>query len=311
MKRLLLFLIPCLLLTGCELPGKPREFSRTEFLMDTVCTIQSDSETAIDAAFSKIAEIQNATDFYDDSSTVSAFNQADTGIPVPLDFHTETIVAAALSVSEASNGAFDITVAPASVLWDFTEGSVPPEKEAIAHILPRIGWQYLTLDTDAHTLTKTKDGVCIDLGGCAKGYAADMAKNVMIEQGAAWGVLDLGGNVMVFGENPNRKDGSWEIGIQDPGKAAGVYARTVFLDETGTVVTSGTYQRKFSYSGRVFHHVLDPKTGFPAKTETQSATVTGNSALVADCLSTACLILGREKGTALADSYDATVFFTD
>ncbi len=311
MKRLLFLLIPCLLLCGCSLPKERRDFSQTEFLMDTICTIRSDSETALSAGFDAIRQVQNATDFYSETSTVSAVNKADAGVPVPLDSHTERILEIALSVSKASNGSFDVTIAPATTLWDFAKGTTPPEKAEIAQVLPWIGWENLSLDTENHTLTKAVSNVQIDLGGCAKGYAADIAKTAMTEAGATWGVLDLGGNVMVFGKNPNRTDGSWEIGIQSPGEDAGTYARTVSIPGTGAVVTSGTYQRKFSYGGEVFHHVLDPRTGFPARTETQSATITCDSALLADCLSTACLILGREDGTALADSFDATVFFID
>lgn len=309
MRRLLFLLIPCLLIAGCQFPGESRGFSETEFLMDTVCTIRSDSETAIKAGFDAVRAVQDATDFFRGSSTVSVFNRADAGVPVPLDTHTETILQTALKVSEASGGRFDVTIAPASALWNFAEGKTPPTQEKMAEALPLIGYQNLVLDTEKHTLTKTRAGVMINLGGCAKGYGADLAKKAMLEAGATWGVLDLGGNIVVFGENPNRKDGSWEIGVQEPEKDTGAYARTISLEQTGAVVTSGTYQRKFSYGGRVFHHILDPATGFPAETETKSATVTCDSALTADCLSTACLILGREKGTALAESFDATVYF--
>ncbi len=311
MKRFLVFLLPCLILTGCQLPGRTQEFSKTEFLMDTVCTIRSDSSSAISAGFDTIAEIQAATDFYSDASTVSAFNNASIGEAVPLDIHTERIMEIALDVSEASQGKFDVTIAPASSLWNFTEGAEPPKSEELAQALPSIGWEYLLLNRENHTLTKTKSGVRIDLGGCAKGYAADMAKNVMIESGATWGVLDLGGNIVVFGKNPNRRDGSWEIGLQAPGEDTGTYSQTVFIEDSGAVVTSGTYQRNFTYEGQGYHHILDPETGFPAKTETRGASVTCSSALLADCLSTACLILGREDGTALADSFLATVIFMD
>lgn len=311
MKRLLLLLSLCLFLTGCSFPGRGAGFSETEFLMDTVCTLRCDSKAALDAGFDAIRQVQNATDFYKESSTVSAFNRAKAGEHVPLDTHTETILRAALAVSKESHGRFDITIAPATALWDFTQEGVPPTGESIAEVLPLIGYQNLVLDTQSHTLTKTMDGVQIDLGGCAKGYGADMAKNAMIEAGASWGVLDLGGNIVVFGENPARKDGSWEIGVQTPKKAVGTYTRTIPLEGTGAVVTSGTYQRRFSYGGQVFHHILDPATGFPAETETSSATVTCYSALIADCLSTACLILGETEGTALADSFDATVFFIE
>ncbi len=311
MKRLLFLLIPCLLIAGCQFPGESRGFSETEFLMDTVCTIRSDSESAIQTGFDAIRQVQDATDFYKDSSTVSAFNKAKAGEAVPIDIHTEAILETALSVSKASDGRFDITIAPASALWSFTEGSVPPDRAEVQKVLPLIGYENLILDTENHTLTKTLDGVQIDLGGCAKGYAADLARSAMIEAGATWGVLDLGGNIVVFGENPNKPDGSWEIGVRDPRGAAESYAETVSLTKDGAVVTSGTYQRKFSHQGKRYHHILDPETGFPTETETQSATVTGDSALLADCLSTACLMLGREEGTALAEAFDAVVFYID
>ncbi len=311
MKRLLFLLIPCLLLNGCSLPMGNRGFSETEFLMDTVCTIRSDSESAIQAGFDAIRLVQDATDFYKETSTVSAFNKAKAGVAVPIDSHTETILETALSVSEASGGRFDVTIAPASRLWDFTEGATPPTTESVQKVLPLVGYQNLILDTSAHTLTKKADEVQIDLGGCAKGYAADLAKSAMIEAGATWGVLDLGGNIVVFGENPNKPDGSWEIGVRDPHEGAEAYVETVSLTKDGAVVTSGTYQRRFSYEGKEYHHILDPETGFPFETETQSATVTHGSALMADCLSTACLMLGRDKGTALAERYGANVLFVD
>lgn len=311
MKRLLFLLIPCLLLSGCQGIGKSREFSRTEFLMDTVCTIRCDSEAALVAGFDAIREVQAATDFYADTSTISAFNKAEAGKPIPLDSHTEAILETALRVSEASGGKFDVTIASASGLWDFTESATPPAKEAMAEVLPLIGYENLVLDTETHTLTKTLDGVEIDLGGCAKGYGADLAKAAMIKAGATWGILDLGGNIVVFGKNPKGRDGIWQIGLQAPGEDAGTYGKTVTLSQDGAVVTSGTYQRKFDYKGQTYHHILDPATGFPAETETRSATVTCDSALRADCLSTACLMLGREKGMALAESFDAAVYFID
>ncbi len=303
MKRLLFFLLFPLLLTGCSLPGKPQEYTETRFLMDTVCTIRADRKEAVLAAFHKLEEIQNFSDFYREDSTVSIFNNAPAGEAVSLDSHTETMVETALVVSEKSGGAFDVTIAPVKELWDFQEGKTPPAQEEIQKKLPLVGWEFLRLDTENHTLTKTKDGVKIDLGGVAKGYGADMAKNAMIETGASWGVLDLGGNVLVFGKNPASKDGSWEIGIQKPFSSAGDYEKTVTIEEIGAVVTSGIYQRYFTYEGNYYHHILDPKTGYPVENELLSVSISGNSGLLADCLSTACLALGKDEGQKLADSF--------
>lgn len=299
MKRLFFFLPLLLLLTGC----RAEEYKETRFLMDTVCTVRADSKEAVMAAFSVIGEIARVSDFYQEDSTVSAFNRANAGEPVPLDPHTETMIKTALSVCEASGGAFDITIAPVKELWNFTEGATPPAQEELQKVLPQVDWEFLSLDTQNHTLTKTKDGVKIDLGAVAKGYGADMAKAAMVDTGAAWGVLDLGGNVLVFGKNPKNPDGSWEVGIQKPFGSAGEYQKTVTIENTGAVVTSGIYQRNFTYEGKTYHHILDPKTGYPVENTLASVTVSGNSALLADCLSTACFVLGKEDGQRLCDAF--------
>ncbi len=303
MKRLLFFLLFPLLLTGCSLPGKPQEYTETRFLMDTVCTLRADRKEAVLAGFAKLEEIQNFSDFYREDSTVSIFNDAPAGEAVSLDSHTETMVETALTVSEKSGGGIDITIAPVKELWNFQESSLPPTPEEIKQVLPLVGWEFLRLNTKNHTLTKTKDGVKIDLGGVAKGYGADMAKNAMIETGASWGVLDLGGNVLVFGKNPASKDGSWEIGIQTPFAKAGEYEKTVTIEDAGVVVTSGIYQRYFTYEGKYYHHILNPQTGYPAENQLLSVSISGNSGLLADCLSTACLALGKDEGQKLADSF--------
>ncbi len=299
MKRLLFFLPLLLLLSGC----RAEEYKETRFLMDTVCTVQAESKEAVTAAFSAITEVERVSDFYGGTSTVSAFNRAKAGEQVPLDPHTEAMIKTALAVSEASGGAFDITIAPVKDLWNFTEGATPPTREELQKVLPQVGFTHLVLDTQSHTLTKTKDGVKIDLGAVAKGYASDIAKSEMIEAGTAWGIIDLGGNVLVFGKNPKSRDGSWEVGIQKPFGNAGEYEKTALIEDAGAVVTSGLYQRNFTYDGKLYHHILDPQTGYPVENNLISASVSGHSALLADCLSTACFVLGKEEGQGLCDAF--------
>ena len=313
-KLFFLILIICLLLTGCNIMAKS-SYTETQFLLDTVCTIKAggeNSKEAVALAFEKIREVQSVADFYDDASTISKFNKAKKNEPVALDPHTEEIIKTALEVSQKSEGAFDITIASVKELWDFKgENPSPPDIKLIEERLPLVGWQKLILDTENHTLTKTEDNVKIDLGGAAKGYATDVAVEVLKNAGAEWGILDLGGNIAVFGTNPNRKDGSWQVGIQKPYENSGQYSQTVSLSGCGAVVTSGVYQRYFTYEGANYHHSLNPVTGLPADVETESVSIKGDSALVADCLSTACLVLGREKGEALAKSYNTEIIFEE
>lgn len=313
-KLFLLILITCLILTGCNIMTKP-SYTETRFLLDTVCTIKAggeNSKEAVDLAFEKIKEVQSVADFYNADSTVSKFNEAKKNQPVALDPHTEEIIKTALEISQKSEGAFDITIAPVKELWDFKgENPSPPDSKFIEEKLPLVGWQKLILDTENHTLTKTEDNVKIDLGGAAKGYATDVAAEAMKNAGAEWGILDLGGNIAVFGTNPNRKDGSWQVGIQKPFEDSGRYSKTVSLTNHGVVVTSGIYQRCFTHEGKNYHHILNPATGLPADAETESVSIKGETALVADCLSTACLVLGREKGEALAKSYNTEIIFEE
>lgn len=309
---LLPFLFLLMLLTGCG--GKSgEEYSETQFLLDTVCTVRAGgggAENAVRSAFARIREISQAVDCYSQESVVSAFNRAVAGETVELDVHTAAVLEGALAVSRASGGAFDVTVAPVQKLWPFQgqPDAEPPAEAAVVEKLSLVGYENLVFDAERGTLTKLRDGVEIDLGGAAKGYAADQAVQVLREAGVSYALLDLGGNVAVFGENPKRKDGSWQVGIQKPFASAGEYSRVLSV-KSGAVVTSGTYQRGFDYRGRRFHHILNPDTGFPADTGLFGVTVTADSALLADCLSTGCLVLGEEKGRRLAEQFGAEIYF--
>lgn len=312
MKRLLTVMIiaAAVLLSACQMPQKISEYSDTCFALDTVCSISAGGENAqeaVNAAFEEIRSIQSALDFYDDGSVVSVFNRAAADEEVKLDIHTAAVLNRALEVSEASGGAFDVTIAPIKELWSFTEGSSPPGEGEIKERLPVTGYEKLIFDRERMTLKKTTDGVKIDLGGAAKGYAADRAAAVLREHGAVYALINLGGNVYVFGDNPRRRDGKWQIGIQKPFGSDGEYTQILSAD-SGAVVTSGTYQRCFTYAGRLYHHVLNPADGYPADSGISGATVKAEEALTADCLSTACLVLGEEKGRALAESFGAELY---
>ncbi len=295
-------------LSGC---GSRRAVSDTRFILDTVCTItvggSDNPEKIISEAFDAATAIENKIDYYDTSSVVSVFNGAEAGTPVALDDDTYNIVSRALEVSESSGGAFDITIAPVNDLWDFkSENHVVPDAEQIQSRLKAVGYEKLVLDSGNKTLTKTENGVKIDLGGCGKGYCCQAALDYISENYPdCYAILDFGGNVSVYGKNPRRADGSFSVGIQDPEAQTGVYSQTVSINSGESVVTSGTYQRHFMADGVNYHHILDPATGFPAQTNISSVSIVCGSSLTADCLSTACLVLGKEDGTALAEKYGA------
>ncbi len=307
MKRctICLSLIFAVMLCGCVANIDPvSEYSGSELIMDTVCTVRIGGDNAQEiakAVFERIAEISEKTDYFSGTSEVSKINQAGANVSIELSEDVFNIIKASLEVSKLSNGAFDITLAPIKDLWNISGGShKPPSEKEIDKALSSVGYEKLIFNEENQTLTKLSDDVRIDLGGAAKGYAADCAVDVLREYRAAYGIIDLGGNIYAFGKNPSRADGKWLIGIQKPFEKNGEYSQTILIDD-GAVVTAGTYQRYFEWDGEKYHHIMNSKTGRPADSGLASASVTSQSALLADCISTACVVLGEEKGMALSE----------
>ncbi len=284
----------------------------TEFLFDTYCTVTAyskDADAAVSAVFDELSRIHSLTNFFDENSDVSKINRAANGEKVKVDPCVINIISKAQEIKLASDGAFDISIAPASMLWKFDENApTPPTDEQINQALLSVGNSGLTVDVAEMTVSKVLDTAMIDLGGVAKGYAGDVALKILREYGVEAAIVDLGGNILCYGKNPNSKDGKWRIGLQKPFAPTGEYSNTVQLTE-GAVVTSGTYQRYFEHEGEVYHHIIDPKTGRPARQSYQSVTVVAESSMEADCLATAVYVLGREQGETLARSRGAEVYF--
>ena len=311
---ILSFIIAAAAFSGCAPPPDRTRASDTRFLLDTVCTVTvggDDAEAVVSEVFDIISKIAAEIDYYDPGSSVSKFNSAPAGEAVPIGESCAEIVAAALDVSAASDGAFDITTAPLKDLWDFkSENPEVPAPEQLGEALAHVGYEKLAFDPDARTLSKTEDGVRIDLGGCGKGYCCQAAINYIEENRPdCFAIIDLGGNVGVYGDNPRTADGSFTGGIQNPDGEGGEYSQTVSIISGQSAVTSGTYQRHFVKDGVNYHHILDPATGMPASNGFESATIVCGSGVTADCLSTACMVLPEDEGRALAEKYGAELIY--
>lgn len=289
---------------------KNRGYERCEFMFDTQCTVTAygkDAKIAVNAVFNRFTEIHNVTNFHSDNSQVTYINNAAAGIEISVDEELTEMLSAALEVGNSSQGAFDITVAPVSTLWNFSEGGNVPSYDEIQQSLGLVGIDKFHYDGKSR-LTKMADGVKIDLGGGVKGYAGDVAIEILKGYDVTGAVVDLGGNITCFGKNPNSTNGKWRIGLQKPFAPTGEYDDVIEMSE-GAVVTSGIYQRYFEKDGKRYHHIIDPKTGYPAEAEYSSVTIVADSGLYADCLATACFILGKDKGKELADKYSAEIYF--
>jgi thiamine biosynthesis lipoprotein len=201
-----------------------------------------------------------------------------------------------------SEGAFSITTRALSALWEIHArcGTVPSRAE-VEHALLLVNDEEIALDDDAQTAELGRFGQSVDLGAIAKGYAADEVRRILIDGGVTGALINLGGTVSVIGEGKH-------VGIQHPDRMTGIPMGRVLLAD-GCAVTSGDYERYYEVDGTRYHHILDPRTGYPSRSGLRSVTLIGDSALALDALSTAVFVLGAEKGLPLVQQagYEAVL----
>ncbi len=304
-NKLLPLLLACsFFLTGC---GNMKSESVVGYYFDTVVTLSGYcTKDILTDALTECGRYEKLLSRTAEGSDVWNINNAH-GSQVAVSPHTTEILKLAVNISNASGGAFDVTIAPASELWDFSaaEPSVPDEA-ALSAAAEKIDYRKIYISGNTVTLP---DGMAIDLGGIAKGYIADRIAEYLSGRGVECAVINLGGNIVMVGQKPDGK--SWSIGIQDPEGATGNHL-TEIKTTGGAAVTSGTYERGFDLDGVRYHHILDTRTGWPIQNGIASLTVFTKSSALADALSTACFALGIEKGSLLLAEYDADgVFVTN
>ena len=288
--------------TGC---GGKEPVSGSEFCLDTSCEItiydmegMSEDKAAgiIDQAFAGIREYENMLSRTVEGSDVYRINHAD-GKSTEVSAETLDVIHTGLLMAELSGGKFDITVGALTDLWKFTSDNPSvPEDQEIRKALETVGYENITMKGNEVGLSDSETR--IDLGGVAKGYIADKTGEYMEAQGVTKAIINLGGNITAIGEK--EEDTPWTIGIERPYSDRSEIVGSIKVSDK-TVVTSGIYERQFVEDGVRYHHVLDPQTGYPAETDLEAVTITavkGNSGFC-DSLSTACLILGKEKAHRL------------
>lgn len=311
-KRLTALLTAALLLlSGCSGLPRKQEQIYTDTLFDTVIRIEI-YDSAGDEVLKGCEEICKKYDsmFSNkiEDSEISRINSAG-GAPVEVSSETVTLIKKAVYYSDLSNGAFDITIAPVSNLWDFhSDEPVLPAAETVAEAASHVDYKNILIKDN--TVQLLDPYAAIDVGAIAKGYIADRLKDYLKDHGIRHALINLGGNVLVMG---TKLDGSdYNIGIQKPFDRTGEPVTSVRLSDK-SVVTSGTYQRYFESEGKIYHHILDPHTGYPCENTLQSVTIITNSSLTADALSTTCFLLGYDKGLRLVNQLDNVdaVFITN
>lgn len=307
---ILLILLSSVIIPSCRKQETP--FEATNIIMGTIVSQRifgDNSNAAATEATEKIRNLEGMLSFFKPESEISRLNSSAGRSKIKLSSDTFFILSKSIEYSHLSNGMFNIMVGPLVKKWKVTgENPVIPSPTEVRSLLALIDYRDLILNKNELTARLSKKGQKVDLGGIAKGFAADEALKIYRKHGIKSAIIDIGGNVSVLGYKP---DGSpWAIGIQDPSKKRGNYICSIMLNNK-SLSTSGAYERYFEKDGKVYHHIIDPTTGYPSKSDLLSVTIIGGSSVDTDALSTATFILGLEKGLSLIKKteYEA-VFIT-
>lgn len=276
--------------------AEPRE--RTEFMMDTIVKItyfQPAHLPAVEAALSAMRDVERKMSAHLETSEVSAINRAAGMHPVQVSPETLATIRLGLEVGRLTGGAFDITIKPLMDLWAIgRRGEQLPAPGAVEEKRRLVDYRRVRVDEARREVMLEQAGMALDLGGIAKGYAVDAAARVLSEHGVTEALINAGGDIFVLGQRARNR--AWRIAVQHPRRLDDFIA--ILELRSIAVVTSGDYQRFIDVDGRRYHHILDPRTGAPAR-GLVSATTVAPSAALADAWSTALFVLGPERGLEL------------
>jgi len=271
---------------------------RSTILMDTVVDVRVDgrnSQALVEQAFERMAELEALFSRFVPESEVSAINRG-AGDWVKVSPLTLELIELGLEMGRLTEGAFDITIGAVLDLWGFG-GDIRrvPGEEELAEALATVDYTKVEVDREAGAV-RIPQGTVLDLGGIAKGFIVGRAVEILREAGVERALVNAGGDIAVVGRRP---DGNpWRVGVQDPDEPTNI--RFILPLDDQSVVTSGDYQRFFTVDGVRYHHILDPRTGYPAR-GLRSVTIVGADPAVGDAISTAVFVLGWEGGRALVE----------
>ncbi len=309
------------LLQGCALKEVQKTPVKKQFFaLDTLITItlynskapSPDYQTILDSCEKLCGEYESLLSRTKEGSDVYELNHAGAR-SIAVSESTFYLIKESIKYSGLTDGLFDVTIAPALELWGFGDEEINeiPDGESLREALSHVSYENISLNESENTVALKDPEAAIDLGACAKGYIADRLKEYLVEQGITSAVIDLGGNILTIGNKP---DGTpFNIAIKAPfSNASSFYAGNPLSGESiaasiavagRSVVTSGIYERYKLIGGKMYHHVLNPFTGYPADNSLASVTIISDSSLTGDLLSTSCLLLGKEGAKSLISGF--------
>jgi thiamine biosynthesis lipoprotein len=288
-------------------------FKRGEYVLDDYVTITAYGEDkalveeAVDAAFQEIYAVEGIADRYKPESEISKVNETAASSPVVVSEDLWEIISAGMGVYDSSGGLFDITMGPLIDVWDVTgraeSQSPPPSQDEITRAMELVGADKLVLDEKARSVYFSRDGMIIDLGGLAKGFAIDKSEKALRDRGVESAIIDMISSTLTIGDKPEPAGGpNWIIAIRNP-RGDG-YLSTLSLPGDTLISTSGDYQRFFEYEGVRFHHIIDPRTGYPARGAITVTVIGGDSGAWSDAASTAAFVAGYPVGLSWVGGMD-------
>ncbi|RUA15807.1 MAG: FAD:protein FMN transferase [Flavobacteriia bacterium] len=264
----------------------------SRFDLTVVAENQKKGDEYMDLAIAEITRIERLISSWDPNSQTSMINKNAGVAPVKVDRELFNLIERAIKISKLTQGAFDISYASMDRIWKF-DGSVMemPSEEAVKQSVARVGYQNILLDPGNSTVFLKKKGMKIGFGAIGKGYAADMAKALLLKHGVASGIINASGDLNAWGTQPDGKD--WMVAIVNPLNKNKVFSWLPVRDQA--VVTSGNYEKYIILNGERYTHIIDPRTGYPSK-GVRSATIFTKNAELADALATSIFVMGVETG---------------
>lgn len=278
--------------------------SKEEFRLGTICKIyvyDKVDEKVLDKAYDKIAEIEKKITVNNaNTSEIIELNNAAGKHAVKVSDDTLKILKRGIYYSQLSQGKFDITIGAVVKLWNIgTDKAAIPNETDLQNALKHVDYRSLQVDESNNTAKLKNEGTKVDLGGLAKGYIADQVAIVLVNSGVKNAIINLGGNILTMGSNPNSD--YWNVYIQDPSASQGTALGSIKVKNNSnkSVVTSGTYERYFEYKGKRYHHILDSRTGYPVENGLVCVTIIADKSSNADGMSNCVFQLGLKDGMNL------------
>ncbi|WP_024613756.1 FAD:protein FMN transferase [Clostridium sp. Ade.TY] len=292
-------------LYGCKDKKKIEPISRTELFMGTsikVTLYDYKNEKVLDKVFDRVIELENLVSINKPNTEIDNLNKNSGVRPVNLSEDSFNIVKKGLEYSKLSEGDYDITIGPLVKLWSIglPEAKVPNKSE-IKESINNINYSNVYIDENTKEVFLKKKGMMLDLGSIAKGYTADEIAKILKDEGVNSAIIDLGGNIYALGYK--EVDKKWKIGVQDPFTDRGNIIGTVAVANK-SVVTSGIYERYIEDNGKKYHHILNPKTGYPYETNIAGVSIISDKSIDGDALSTLVFTKGLEKGLEFINKLD-------